>query len=241
MALLKDISGATFGKLTALKSVGKTKAGNAVWLCLCECGNTIEVAQGNLGKHVQSCGCLRQWRNIYTDCGSFFQLEMAKSDKRFLCIFDADDVDKILEYKWMPHYNVHTKTYYAHASTHFGGKKATAAMQRIVLNLDFGDPRIADHINHNTLDNRKMNLRITDKCGNGRNQRRRSDNTSGYKGVSFDITKNKWIATVAIWNGGRQKYLYKKGFDSEEDAAKAYNDAALKHFGEFAYLNEIEY
>lgn len=58
---IKDQTGIKSGKLTVIKWTGKyTKAGNALWECICECGNTIIVPSGHLtSKHVKSCGCSR--------------------------------------------------------------------------------------------------------------------------------------------------------------------------------------
>lgn len=106
-----------------------------------------------------------------------------------------------------------------------------------------------DHINGNTLDNRRKNLRLSTQRQNLQNARVRrikdrplKPKTSKYKGVSKAYTHGKdsltkpWRARIRI--DGK---LFALGwFSNEEDAALAYNESALKNFGEFASLNEIE-
>ena len=57
---------------------------------------------------------------------------------------------------------------------------------------------IVDHINQNKLDNRRINLRVIGKSENAFNSKQRTDNTSGYRGVSWDKARNKWTARICI-------------------------------------------
>lgn len=90
-----------------------------------------------------------------------------------------------------------------------------------------------DHINGNGLDNRRCNLRPADKTTNGQNRTRTCANTSGYKGVTWHKQGRKWAAQLQAT--GRRIHLGL--FDSKIAAALAYDDAARRHFGEFARLN----
>lgn len=95
--------------------------------------------------------------------------------------------------------------------------------------------QMVDHINGNPLDNRKANLRFCDHSTNSMNTKRRADNTSGYRGVTWHSRGKKWLAQLVA--GGKH---YSIGlFSSKEDAARAYNVYALKHHGEFARLNDV--
>ena len=106
-------------------------------------------------------------------------------------------------------------------------------MHREILGLKFSDPRMGDHRNHNGLHNWRDNLRA---CSNSQNQHNRNPNkkcSSIYKGVSWDKDWNKWEAYIYCDSKKRRLGF----FDSEIEAAKTYDTAAVKYFGEFAYLN----
>lgn len=87
-----------------------------------------------------------------------------------------------------------------------------------------------DHINGRRDDNRLCNLRLATRSENTRNAKRRSDNTSGFKGVGFHKAQGKWRARIKI--DGRRKDLGR--FDTPEEAHAAYCKAAAELHGEFA-------
>lgn len=89
-----------------------------------------------------------------------------------------------------------------------------------------------DHINHDTLDNRKSNLRIVTHAQNCMNRKKRKG-TSKYKGVSWDKERNKWVSKAQL----NYKTIYIGGFENEIDAAKAYDKKSLEIFGEYAKTN----
>jgi HNH endonuclease/AP2 domain len=93
-----------------------------------------------------------------------------------------------------------------------------------------------DHKNGDKLDNRKSNLRICSSSQNARNRGPQNNNTSGYKGVIYDKARSKWRSEICV--EGKRKYLGR--FTTAEEAAKAYNDAAIQFHGEFAYINKIK-
>ena len=92
-----------------------------------------------------------------------------------------------------------------------------------------------DHIDGNPLNNRLENLRTCFKQQNEFNTKRRSDNTSGYKGVCFDSKRALFRAYIT--KDGKQYHL--GYFITKEEAAYAYNKMAVELFGDFARLNEI--
>ena len=98
------------------------------------------------------------------------------------------------------------------------------------------DGLVIDHINHNTLDNRKHNLRICTESDNSKNKSLPSNNTSGVVGISFNKKYNKYETYITINYKRKSLGLY----DSIEDAIKTRKDAEEKYFGEYSYDNSME-
>ena len=88
---------------------------------------------------------------------------------------------------------------------------------------------VVDHINGNTLDNRRENLRICTPAENTRNYRKPKTNTSGFKGVSWINRFGKWHSAISV-NGKNKSLGY---FDTPEEAYKAYCEASKKYHKEF--------
>ncbi len=99
------------------------------------------------------------------------------------------------------------------------------------------DERV-DHANGDPLDNRRQNLRIATRSENAANRgpdNRRAGKSSRHKGVSWSKSKGRWLAYIHI--DGRTRYIGR--FSDEDEAARAYNAAALDVWGEFARLNIV--
>ena len=111
--------------------------------------------------------------------------------------------------------------------------KKNIYMHRLLIKISKGFE--TDHINRNKLDNRKVNLRRVNRSQNSINISLRSNNVSGFKGVHWNKQRNKWRVKLNV----NKKEIYLGLYVTQEEAALAYNQAAQKYFGEFAFLNQI--
>lgn len=155
-----------------------------------------------------------------------------KLTKGYETIIDTEDAD-LVAFKW--HSSVKRPGTYARRSA---GSKLKVYLHRTVLERTLGRAlikgEIVDHINGN-LDNRRSNLRLATHTQNLRSSSLSKNNTSGFKGVSFEKRKDgskRWFAQITV----DRKNIYLGTFASVEEASAAYMEAADKHFGEFARL-----
>lgn len=149
----------------------------------------------------------------------------------FVALIDDEDAELVGRYKWWAHGR--DRWVYACAWHRYGPRwqdRRMIQMHRLIMGV--WDGRKVDHRNHDTLDNRRDNLRLGTNANNQAN-RISAVGTSRFKGVSWNTQKQKWRAT--IYREGRTIFL--GYFDSEEEAALAYNAVAARMDGEFACLN----
>lgn len=142
-------------------------------------------------------------------------------------IVDDEDFDRLNQYKW------YYDNKYAKRTICESKKRYALYIHRKILNLSSNDKIQVDHINHNKLDNRKENLRLATRGQNSQNRTKLSNNTSGYKGVSWHKYRNKW-RSIIIYN---KQYIYLGLFSNKKDAVTAYKHAAIKYHGEFACVD----
>jgi hypothetical protein len=132
------------------------------------------------------------------------------------------------DYEWLAGLRWH------YANVGYAKSSRLGYMHRLILCISDGTA-VVDHVNGDKLDNRRCNLRIATRAQNVMNQRVSSANTSGFKGVSWDVDAGKWRAYINF----QHKRVYIGLFTDVEEAALAYNLKAAELFGEFALLNEI--
>jgi hypothetical protein len=149
-------------------------------------------------------------------------------------LVDDEDYERVSGYIWFRHLGKGTD----YAMAHIPGRVSGILLHRFIL--DAPDGVLVDHKNRNGLDCQRQNIRLATSSQNGRNAAKYrtfkgAPVTSRFKGVHWCKYHKHWLARANI--GGRVTHLGQ--FDSEEAAARAYNNAALLHFGEFARLNAL--
>lgn len=132
-------------------------------------------------------------------------------------LIDLEDVDLVSKYKWCISHN-------------YVLCRELNVMLHCFLMGNTSEELVIDHINRNTLDNRKENLRLATMQQNAMNRSVQPNNTSGVPGVSWRKDRNKWRAFITI--NGKQKALGL--YENKEDAIAARKLAEEKYFGEFA-------
>jgi hypothetical protein len=155
-------------------------------------------------------------------------------------IVDADDFDRVSQFKWC--YNKNGKyPGYAERKQHIGMKDGKQIQKRISMHrfiMGVEDSKVhVDHMNHDTLDNRKSNLRLCTNAENGRNRKIQKGGSSKYKGVCK--RRNNRVKAFEASIKFNKKTINLGMFATELEAAIAYNKAALHYFGEFALLNDV--
>ena len=240
MARLNDLTGQKFCRLTVVKRVEDiiTEKGNRFtqWLCNCDCGNNDVVVFGSAltrkKRPTLSCGCLQKdkasgiTQNEYEFSNDGYVIGYtSNTNKQF--IFDADDYEKVSKYHWYEESNGYIRS---------SGKKKENRILLHRLIMGFPEDIGIDHINHNTFDNRKSNLRIATTSQNAMNSIKRSNNTSGVTGVVWIKNRNNWKAEIKA----NDETIYLGIYDKFEDAVKARKEAEDKYFGEWSYDNSMK-
>lgn len=149
----------------------------------------------------------------------------------YYAIVDDADYEALSKFNWRRFAS--KRTSYAVRQKKIKGEKLYIYMHRAIIGA--GKGQLVDHRNGHGLDNRRSNLRLCSYSENARNSRKRRDGSSPYRGVNWDKRHGAYV--VRIRAEGKYQYLGK--FDDPREGALVYNEAAKKHFGEFAYLNPV--
>lgn len=151
-----------------------------------------------------------------------------------VALVDDEDYELVMAHRWYVDQGNHgprralSGPYAMTNIVRSDGRRTTLRMHRLIT----GWPK-TDHINQDGLDNRRSNLRPASKSQNAANQRPRRGCVSPYKGVCWDRRRRKWTAQIKA--SGRHIYLGL--FITEDDAARAYDAAAIAAWGEYACIN----
>lgn len=227
---LIDRMGHQYGRLTV---IGRK---DALWLCQCACGK-LATFTGNSLKlgQAKSCGCMRAERlkrgrridrhRSACACGNHVFVYLTNG---FVGLASPEDACLVASQAW-------------HANRLKDGQWTmkgwgTKPFHRMVL---LNPQATIDHINGNRFDNRRSNLRLCSNAENVRNQKGHRDRRhSSFKGVTRMAKRGprkQWVARIQV--AGKSMHL--GAFPTEEDAARAYDRAAIEHHGPFARTNAM--
>lgn len=148
-------------------------------------------------------------------------------------LIDDEDWEKVRQYKWRITPPKKNGEIYMRAHQYVNGRRVDISLHRYIMGCIYKDGKEVDHINHNTLDNRKCNLRFCTGQENNQNRRKPITNTTGYKGVYVSTGDNRWRARVK--HNGKSTQIGTYG--SPEEAARAYDAYIISLHGEFAETN----
>ena len=246
IAVKEDLTGRVFGRWTvdcrADDHISPSGRAYDMWWCRCSCEKQTykKVYGDNLrGNKSQSCGCLSvenkhnsnlNTHNKYDKYNQDFIIGYTQNNEPFY--FDKEDFDTIKQFIWYIGKDGYVVTHNL-KSTKENGLPKLIRMHRLVLKINDKNTFV-DHQNRCRNDNRKKNLRIATARQNSMNSSKQvGDNTSKFKGVCYHKNAQKWVAYINI----DEKRVHLGIFNSEIEAAKAYDKAAVEHFGEFACTN----
>src|SRR5690606_36282447 len=146
--------------------------------------------------------------------------------KGYVALVDDEDYEWLSQWKWTA--LVTGKQVYGYRKS----GRTNILIHRLITDAPRGS--VVDHINRNTLDNQRENLRVVGRKENALNSSFKPNGTSSYRGVRF--SKGAWQAEIMV----NRKYIYLGRFRDEIDAARAYDKAAVEHFKGDARLNFTE-
>lgn len=151
----------------------------------------------------------------------------------YVALIDAADVEMVSQHRWCASvdYRIDGSVRAVYAITSVPRKSAKLWLHRLFT--DAPDGLDVDHIDRDGLNNRRSNLRLATRAQNLQNQGLRENNTSGFKGVNWHKLRQKWRAYIQANGKRRHLGLY----STPEDAARAYNLAAIALHGDYARLN----
>ena len=164
--------------------------------------------------------------NKYEICGEITKLFLNRRDgTELFTLIDTNDLEKVIShpYKWHAYYSPGMKSYYCRSNTH-GIKNSTIHLHRYLLDLN-NKSEVVDHQNHDTLDNRRSNLKPMIHYENLQNRTRRKESYTGIRNVTWDDVQKKYRVRIGL----KGKRIYIGRFEDIKDAEKAAIEAMKKY------------
>ena len=167
--------------------------------------------------------------NEVIECENHCEVVLYDKDNNEKCraLIDLEDKQLVKDKKWCCNKNGYVIS---------GSSKPFTYLHRLIMSAQ--DCDYVDHINGNTLDNRKQNLRL---CTNAKNLQNRvnipTNNSSGIIGVHFDRSRNKWKVEIGV--NGKNKYIGR--YNTLEEATKARRDAELLYYNVNYEINQTKF
>ena len=238
MTKAKNLVGQKFGRLTVVsrnyeyqqKLYEEKGVYKAFWNCKCDCGNEV-IIYGPLllNGNTKSCGCYakekqkiqKNTKNIHWDIKDEITIGTTRAGDKF--IIDTNMYEMVKDYCWRKDPNG-----YIVANSRDSTNKIIR-IHRLIMDVMDKPNILIDHKNWDKSDNRKENLRYSTKSQNNINIKRKSNNTTGYTGVTRS-KNNKYLARISF-NGRR----YNLGtYENIENAIKARHEAEKQLHGEWS-------
>jgi hypothetical protein len=161
--------------------------------------------------------------------GTTLMVLVRKDGHKMLAVLDTKDYEKVRKFRWYAAKFKHS--FYAQTNVKSQGRWTTVQMHRFIR----GGKEV-DHWDRDGLNNRQRNLRTATRTQNQANSvKRQGPYSSAFKGVYLKKDRNKFAAAITC-NGHREHLGY---FSSEREAARAYDEAAIRVFGQYARLNLV--
>lgn len=215
-----DLTGRRFGRLSVIREQARSKGGQLTWACRCDCGGSSVVTGANLRSgHTTSCGCFMRQVAATVNAAPARPAQLARDGsvalipltKGKFAVVDPDDAQSLSAFLW-------------HATPHGyaarreprrdGNRDKLIYMHRQIMRAQPGQE--VDHRNHDGLDNRRFNLRLTTHQGNLCNRKGAQRNsTTGVLGVSL-TRAGKYTARLSF--SGKEVHL--GVYETLEEAAR---------------------
>jgi hypothetical protein len=152
-------------------------------------------------------------KNIVYETNDVWEVELTQGQK---CIFDEADLNIVDEYVFHAHLCSASGNYYAAKFERTENTNKKVFLHNLIMDFKPNGKLSVDHINRNTLDNRKCNLRITNQIIQGINKDPQTSNKSGVVGVHFDKSKNSWVANWKENGTRKSKSFSTKTYGDQE-------------------------